>query len=240
MLKNLKINDIITTPFVATKPWVLTSFQNDDLVLIEETEEIPVAEEFIDYEGGDELPILNRECSIALEQQTLDEVLYEEGEKKSGIFDPDSDPKNNTGTYKRLVYNQIKNCFYNDWKNPTKMFGMENIDFQLSETKKFLTDKFRLFNVSPNFFGEKMLENSIIVVDNSLDDNFQIVDDGKGNIIAKENLFSKIQEIRHLSNLVEKIESNTRCDFLYTDIESRQTRSYISGGFYSPTNCQPW
>lgn len=247
MIKNFKRSDIQNTPFVATKPWVLTSFQNQDLVIVEEKpQEIPVAQEFIDYEGGGDLPILNRECNIALEQQDPDNILYEEGQKQEGMF-YETDPKNNTGTYKRLIYTQIKNAFYNQRNDPTKIFGMENIDFQTSDTKKFLADEFRVFTIKRNYFGEKMLENTILLVDNALDDNFQIVDDGKGNIIAKENLFSRVQEIRYLSNLVEKVESNTHCDFLYTDIESRQ--SGITGSYYgssstssylSPVNCEPW
>jgi hypothetical protein len=237
MIKNFKRSDIQTTPFVATKPWVLTSFLNQDGVLIEGTDEVFVAEEFIDYEGGDDLPILNRECNIATEQQIDDRVLYEEGEKITGTFYPDSDPKNNTGTYKRLVYNQIKNAFYNNWQNPTKMFGMENIDFQLSDTKKFLSDNFRLFNVSKNFFGEKMLENSIVLVDNALDDNFKIVDDGNGNIIAKENLFSKIQEVRKFNNKINVDLTSDICDHYYTDINNRQSKTDTN---WSPTSCQPW
>jgi hypothetical protein len=248
MLKNFKRSDIQTTPFVATKPWVLTSFHNDDLVLTETTSstaEIPLAEEFIDYEGGDDLPILNRECNIALEQQVDDKVLYEEGENVTGIFYPESDPKNNTGTYKRLLYNQVKNAFYNQWNDPTKMFGMENIDFQLSETKKFLADNFRLFNVSKDYFGEKLLENTVILVDNSLDDNFQIVDDGKGNILARENLFSRVQEVRHFYNLINPTVTSSYCDSYNSDIEARQagvTGSYgtASVEFWPPTNCQPW
>jgi hypothetical protein len=260
MIKNLKRSDIQNTPFVATKPWVLTSFQNDDLVIIEEIpQEIPVAQEFIDYEGGDDLPIINRECNIALEQQTPDQILYEEGEKINGLFNPDGDPKNNTGTFKRLVYNQVKNAFYNQWNDPTKIFGMENIDFHLSETQKFLSDKFRVFTISNKFFGEKMLENSILLVDNALDDNFRIVDDGKSNIFARENLFSKIQEVRKFYNKVNPSITSTFCDYYYQDISSRQagTQGGTSGtsgtsgtggyygtagthGYLPPINCQPW
>ena len=51
MLKTFRRSDISTTPFVATKPWILTSFLNQDLVLVEDKpEEIPVAQEFIDYQ----------------------------------------------------------------------------------------------------------------------------------------------------------------------------------------------
>jgi hypothetical protein len=247
MIKNLKRNDVQTTPFITTKPWVLTSFHNQDLVLTETTSSnIPVAEEFVDYEGGDELPILNRECNIALEQQVADTVIYEEGEKGTGTFYPELEPVNLNGSFKRLVYTQIHNAFYNHWQNPTKMFGLENIDFQLSKTDKFLTDRFRLFNVSRTFFGEKMLENTIRLVDNSLDDNFEIVDDGCGNILATENLFSRVQEIKQFTNSVDSDRSSSYCDSYFTNIEARQggsTGSYGSSNtssFLPPDNCQPW
>lgn len=247
MIKNFKRSDIQTTPFVATKPWVLTSFHNQDLVIMEtKSSEIALAQEFVDYEGGDDLPILNRECDIALESQIDDKVLYEEGEKIEGTFYPDLDPINNTGTFKRLVYTQIKNAFYNDWNNPTKMFGIENIDFQLSETKKFLTNNFRVFNISKNYFGEKMLENSVILVDNSLDDNFEIIDDGHGNIIAKENLFSRIQEVRTFNNVLNTSLTSSYCNTYNSNIEDRQAGTGSSYGTssnhnrLSPFNCQPW
>lgn len=247
MIKNFKRSDIQNTPFVATKPWVLSSFQNQDLVIVEETpQEIPVAQEFIDYEGGDNLPILNRECNIALEQQDLDNILYEEGQKHDGMFN-ETDPRNNTGTYKRLIYTQVKNAFYNDWNDPTKMFGMENIDFQTSDIKKFLSDEFRVFTITRDYFGEKILENTVVLVDNSLDDNFQIVDDGKGNIVAKENLFSRIQEVRKFYNKITDSITSSVCTSYFTNIETRQ--SGITGSYYgssstssylSPVNCQPW
>ena len=246
MIKNFKRGDIQTTPFVATKPWVLTSFHNQDLILIEGTGSIAIAQEFIDYEGGDDLPILNRECDIANEQQVADTVLYEEGQKITGVFYPETDPQNNTGTFKRLVYTQIKNAFYNTYQNPTKMFGLENIDFQLSQTQKFLNDKFRVFTIPQNQFGEKVLPNSVVLVDNSLDDNFEIVDDGDGNIIAKENLFARVQEVRKFYNIVNPSTTNSYCSNYYTGIESRQAgngQPYGTAGTsgqYPPSNCQPW
>lgn len=260
MIKNLKKNDLQTTPFVSTKSWVLTSFHNQDLVIIEEKPlEIPVSEEFVDYEGGSEFPIINRECNIALEQQSLTQVLYEEGKKISGQFCVESDPINNTGTFKRLVYTQIRNAFYNEYNNPTKIFGMENIDFQLSETKKFLSDEFRVFTISQDKFGEKMLENSITLIDNALDDTFEIVDDGNSNILARENLFSRVQEIRKFQNAINLNDSSSLCDSFYTDLSTRQAglQGGTSGdigtsgtggpygtagtsGFWPPIDCQPW
>lgn len=268
MIKNFKRNDIHTTPFVATKPWVLTSFHNDDVLLIDtgsfqysiwdssfqywdtssiqwdenasaisSIQEVPLAQEFIDYLGSGDLPILNRECNVALEQQVDDKVLYEEGQKLDGPFYVESDPKNNTGTFKRLIYSQIKNAFYNEWNDPTKMFGMENIDFQLSSTRKFLAESFRLFNVSHNYFGEKILENTVTLVDNSLDDNFRINDDGKGNILAKENLFSRVQEVGDFNNYINVSTTSSYCDTYYSSVESRQTTSSV---VLSGSNCLPW
>lgn len=240
MLKNLKRSDIQVTPFVATKPWVITNFQNQDLLLWESgslTNNF-ISQEFIDYQTGNDLPILNRECNIALEQQNNDVILYEEGEKITGTFSEETDPKNNTGTYKRLVYTTTKNCFYNDYNDPTKMFGMEHIDFPLSNTKKILSDKFRSFNVPKSCFGEKMLENSILLVDNSLDDNFVITDDGDGNIVIKDNVFCKSQEVRPILNSIDYYKSSSFCDYYYVSVESRQN---VSASYLNTSSvCMPW
>lgn len=37
MIKNFKRNDIQTTPFVATKPWVVSSFQNNNVLILEQS-----------------------------------------------------------------------------------------------------------------------------------------------------------------------------------------------------------
>ena len=224
MLKSIHQSDIQVTPFVTTKPWVLTRFHNQDVLVTEPYSSsiyvipVPIAEEFIDYAGGDTFPLLSRECNIALEQQVDDTVLYEEGQKIEGTFYPESDPINNTGTYKRLVYNQIKNAFYNEYNDPTKIFGSENIDFQLSEIKKFLTDNFRVFNISKQQFGERMMENTIVLTDNTLDDNFEIIDDGNGNIFASPNLFGKVQEVRHFGNFINNTITSSYCDSYYSGI----------------------
>jgi len=200
MIKNFRRSDIQDTPFVATRNWVLGSFHTEDNLILEQSAsigiEIPLALEFIDYGNGDNNPVVNSDCNLSLQKQPNDQASYEEGLKIGGTFYPGIDPVNPSGTFKRLVYSQIRNAFYNTYQNPTKMFGLENIDFQLSGIKKFLADRFRVFTIDRELFGEKMLENSVILIDNSLDDNFVITDDGQGNIIAKENLFSRVQEVR--------------------------------------------
>jgi hypothetical protein len=203
MIKRINQQNLLTTPFVAVKDWSLYNIQNDDLVLTEQTgstygEEIDVAMDYLDYYGSN--PVLNRDCNIALEQQSPDQVNYQEGEKNSGAFYSVSESQNRDGTYKRLIYSQLKSTFYNTYQNPTQLFGMEHIDFQLSKTQRYISDFFRMFNVPQSIFGDKLEEGTIVFSDNSLDDVVSINDDSYGNLVASNNLFSKIQELRHIGN----------------------------------------
>jgi len=211
MIKSINKNNVLITPFVATKGCELSGFQTDDLLLTEDTPasginpasgSVPIALDFVDYSNGLANPVLNRNCSIALEQQTLDQVIYEEGVSGSGLFYPDSEATNINGSYKRLVWNQIRTSFYNNYRNPTQLFGLENIDIDLSGTKRVFADRVRVFTVPRVIFGEKLLENSIRLKDNALDDEYVISDDGKGNLIAKNNLFSKYQAVRPWGNFI--------------------------------------
>lgn len=200
MIKQINKQNVLTTPFVTIKEWELYNIQNEDSVLIEpyissvQIDDTLVALDFIDYNNGN--PLLNRDCNIALEQQETDMAIYQEGINKTGIFYPDNEPKNNDGTYKRLVYSQINSAFYNKYKNPVQIFGIDYIDFQLSNTIRYIADEFRMFTIPQNIFGERIVPNSVYLYDNSLDDNIEIKDDGFQNLIAGKNLFSKIQEVR--------------------------------------------
>jgi hypothetical protein len=242
MIKSINRNNISTTPFVAIKSWTIMNVHSEDLVLIEESAsvsyipysasavspEIPVAYEYVDYYDGSGLPFVNRECSIALEQQSASLMRFDQGENITGTFYP-TEATSSAGNYKRLVYQEIKNMFYNDFKDPTKIWGLENIDFPKSNTKKFLSDKFTLFAISKNQYGEKMIPGSVILVDNSLDDNYLIQDDKNGNLIAKGNLFSRIQEVRRFTNVF---------------ITGSNGISLVTGSSYnyaqSSGECNPW
>lgn len=235
MIKTINHQNFLTTPFVAVKQWNLYNVQNDDLVLIDQSsslyletypggseQEIPVAMEYIDYNGS--YPYLNRECNIALDQQTEDLVYYREGEKRTGTFWPNSEPKNIDGTYKRLVYSQVKEAFYNSYQNPVQIFGIENIDFQLGKTERFLSEFFRQFNIPQSTFGDRIKEGTVRFYDNSLDDNVEIKDDSHGNLIAGNNLFSKIQEVRWFGNQFESGSVAISCSNVIIDIPESPTR----------------
>jgi hypothetical protein len=197
MIKQLKKSDVTMSPFNAAKAWEMFNIENDNTVLIEQNNDL-VAMDYNDYTTGN--PILNRDCNIALEEQDNDLSIYEEGISGSIKFDPYTDPKNDDGTYKTLVYNQINKAFYNNYKNPTEIFGMENIDFPLSKTNRYLADNFRMFTIPQQMFGDKLVPGSVQLYDTAFDDNVVVLDDKVGNLVAGENLFSKIQEVRPLGN----------------------------------------
>src|ERR1039458_2868680 len=217
MLKQLKKTDVMTSPFRATKARELYNVQNPNTVILEQDSgsiAIPntqIALDYVDYFAGN--PLLNRDCDIALEQQAEDAAVYEEGLSGSNFrFDPNTAEKNpNTGTYKTLLYNQMYRAFYNNYLNPTKIFGMENIDFPLNKTNLYLAERFRMFTIPKFIVGDKIAPGSVQFQDTSFDDNVSIQDDSNGNLVAGNNLFSKIQEVRFLGNDVLQGTSSFVC-----------------------------
>jgi hypothetical protein len=194
MIKNLKSYHIISTPFDTSKEWVASNVDNSELLLTEtESPEEAFALEFVDYGSG--YPYQNSSCDIALENQDADIATVREGQKVTGIFYPEQDPANYDGTYKRSIYAQVKSMFYNDYRDITKVWGAENIDFEKSDTKKYPAELFRIIDIPFRAFGEKILEDSVQIYDNSINDDYVIVDDGRGNLVASSNLFSKVQKI---------------------------------------------
>lgn len=200
MLKSLHKNDTQTTPFVVTKNWELSNVTNEDLILMEHSGSngLPVALEYLNY--GQLGPITASDCNIAKEQQSLDKAIFRNGLKVSGIFYPETDPKNQDGTYQRMVYAQVVQMFYNNYRDPTKMWGLEEIDFEKSQTKKFVSDKFKMFEIPQRLFGEKLIENTVRFFDTTTDNDYTITDDGHCNLFAGTNLFSHQQELGNYSN----------------------------------------
>jgi len=207
MLKGLKKNDIAVTPYVATKNWELSNVANNDVVLAENGN--PVASEKVNYFPTYTVP--TSICAVAKENQDADLLSYREGLKTSGLFFPELESKNLDGTYKRLVYTQVKTMFYNNFRDPTKVWGTEKIDFDTSETKKFLSDYIKVFSIPQEIMGENIIKNTVILTDNTLDNAYSISDDGKCNLVAGTNLFSKEQLLGYFQNIFETGSNNT-CD----------------------------
>jgi hypothetical protein len=194
MIKHINPQNILTSPFIAAKARVLSNTQNSDVVVLEQDGVTPIALDYVNYNFGS--PILNSDCNIALEQQDADAIAYQEGIADTGTFNSESAPRNADGTYKSLVHRTTKNAFYNTYHNPTEIFGVEHIDFALSNTLRNIADQFRIFSLSPLQFGDKIEPKSVRFYDTLLDDNVTIFDDGFQNLVAGFNLFSKVQEVR--------------------------------------------
>ena len=193
MIKHINPQNILNSPFIAVKAHAASNTENNDCILLEDGENC-LALEYIDYNDG--VPTLNCTCNIALEQQANDSLNCQEGITGSRAFNSASDPRNFDGTYKSLVYRTIQNTFYNTYQNPVEIFGIENIDFPLSNTHRNISNQFRIFSIPPLQMGDKIHPQSVQIYDDLLDDNVTIFDDGDQNLIAGYNLFSKVQEIR--------------------------------------------
>lgn len=226
MLKFINKNDTLNTPFTTTKDRHLSNNLNEDLILFEQGTEVAI--EFIDYgDGSTSQPFINSSCSLANENQSANLATYREGKKISGLFYPDEDPQNLDLTYKRIVYNQIQGMFYNNYRDPSKMWGMEEIDFDKSQAKKFLTDKFVIFTISPKIMGEKVIPKTVLFIDNSSDNEYSIKDDGNTNLFIGKNVFSREQELGHFVNSFATGSDGT-CNF-YFDIGNNPDTPILSG-----------
>ena len=201
MIKQLSKSDVQNTPFIANTSWNLLNTSTEALLALDipGDPDATLAIDFVDYSTSTPFGLLNSGCSIALEQQADDTVVYEEGISGSGFF-ASTDPKNPTGTYKRLVYQWILKSFYNSYRNPLAMFGVETWDFQTSGVQRYLSDEFKIFRIPKNQLGEKMAPGSVMFVDDTLDDVYIVADDGNCNLVASPNLFSRVQEIRKITN----------------------------------------
>ncbi len=214
MIKRINHQNFIITPFTAIKSRDLCNIDNNDNCILTEDGDYTISLDYVDYTFGTN-PILNSECNIVLEQQESDQLTFEEGISGSiKSFDPNVTEQNTNGSYKILLYDQIYRSFYNNYKNPTEIFGMENIDFPLSKTNRWLADNFRVFTIPQKLLGDRIVKGSIQFYDNTFDDNVDIYDDTEGNLIAGNNLFSKVQKVRTLGNFVMNGTSSYSCPTL--------------------------
>ncbi len=217
MIKPLKKYQIQVTPFESTYNWSLNNIDNTALLLFESTgsdDGEPYALEFIDY--SQQYAFDNYNCSLAQEQQTNGNVVtIDYGLNISGLFYPNTDPQNSDGTYQRMIYAQIKTTFYNDYRDPTKVWGLETLDFEINKTNKYLSDEFRIIYIPQITFGDKVIPNSVTFTDNTLDNPYTIIDDGNENLIAGTNLFSHQQEIGDFLNNFILTESSSYCQYYW-------------------------
>jgi len=209
MIKSLHRDDIQVTPFIANKTWNVQNIVNEDALLwINGTESGSLSLTYIDYGDGSTTPVTSSDCSLALlPQDNNTTVNYQHGIKSDSTFfpvtnqyyDSASNPMNMDGTYMSIVYNTNKQLFYNTYDNPTQLWGLENIN--LNTSTRILTDDMDVFNLKKNQFGEKIVPNSVFIVDNAGEIDYKIIDDGKTNLILDGQYFSTFQTVTFESTL---------------------------------------
>lgn len=165
----------------------------------------------VDYQYPGEVYTFSNVSEVRVDDFNL--VLEESGDKfiniSEGIrvekyvrFLPVSESKNVDGTYKRLVYDQIKNSYYSDTNDPTKLLGLENIDIFLDKGKRFIGNTIKVATVPQAYFGDTIQKYSLRIEDSSNEQSLTFIDDGYGNIITSGSVFENVvKDDRHTSSL---------------------------------------
>lgn len=203
MIKSLNRDDIQVTPFIAAKTWNLQNIDDNDLILwMSGSLTGSISHIYIDYGDGASAPITNSYCDLALQQDDPQSVIhYQRGISSSCVYFPinsqyyDSNlqPINRDGTYMGVVYNTNRQLFYNTYDNPTQLWGLETIN--LNSNHRLLTDAMDVFTLKCSQFGEKIIPNSVFIHDPLGEIEYNIIDDGKTNLILDGIYFSKFQQV---------------------------------------------
>lgn len=139
-------------------------------------------------------PVVNESFKILLEDDENQFLKIEEGIKveKYIRFDTGSELRNYNNSYKRLIYDQIKNLYYNDSKDPTKLLGLENIDLFLDGANRIINDQIKVVTIPQAYFGDSIQKESVEILDDSWEVPSTIVDDGISNLITRDKTFVKV------------------------------------------------
>jgi len=142
-----------------------------------------------------DVPITNSSCNLCMEQSEDNFVTIENGVYVDSYvkFDPETEPQNLNDTFKRITHNQIRNLFYNDSGDPTKLLGLENFDLFLDSKNRVIYDNLKVVTIPQAYFGDSIVKNSVEILDNTGDQSYTIVDDGLGNLYARDKVFSVIK-----------------------------------------------
>lgn len=139
-------------------------------------------------------PVLNEEFNLLLEEDDGKFIKVETGIKveKYVRFNPISESRNSSGTYKRLIYDQIKNSYYNDVKDPTKILGLENIDTFLDGGNRPIGSQIKVATIPQSYYGDSIQKGTLRIHDQSQEQSMTLVDDGNGNVVTSGSVFEDI------------------------------------------------
>lgn len=172
--------------------------------------------------------VRNDDFNLTLEEDDDRFVKVESGIKieKYIRFLPVSESKNVNGTYKRLIYDQIKNSYYSDTKDPTKLLGLENIDLFLDKSNRSIGNQIKVATLPQAYYGDAIQKGTVRVRDESQEQSITFVDDGDGNMITSGSVFGKIiKDEIHSSSLFPNLGYSVSTSEFYTAIGAPSFRS---------------
>lgn len=203
MIKFFKTQDILVTRFSVSKHKTFNNVLNDILCGTDGSEDnlFPIELSFLtcdNNKSGSCEPTLVSNVYLAqtqfAESSQIDfdvgkyinssSVFYASG---SSNWNPLTNPMNIDGTYKRQIYNTVKNMYYNDYNNSYNIFGFD--DYDVTKTKLDLTNDFCAYSLSVKQTGDSIKPNSVIIYNQSGDLVVNIFDDGNHNLILSGTYF---------------------------------------------------
>lgn len=101
------------------------------------------------------------------------------------------EPQNSNGTYKRLIYNLVKNAYYNN--SIVNSFGLETLDS--NKVVKILQNSLVRITLPRVYFGEKIQPDSVVIIDSSKDKDYIIYDDKYGNLYVDGTNFINYSDL---------------------------------------------
>lgn len=134
---------------------------------------------------------LNDSLNFQIGKKTDKSVVFYES--SSLEYNESTNPVNRDGTYKRQVYNTTKNMYYNEYNNSYNQFGFDGLD--TSNAQLTLADEFSSLKLNVKSTGNRILQNSIKINNQSGDIIAYIVDDGNNNLILSGSYFINKHEL---------------------------------------------
>lgn len=177
MIKQFSAGDITVRPFSTFKAWTVQSIDSSSV----DKYNCPT--------------YYNDRCEVNTGIK-LSTPFYPSG---SPYWLSSNDPINSSGKYARNVYYITDGMFYKNAQDPLKIFGVEYYTQDPKTGKKEVReihDKIVTLNLKHNVWGEKIVPESVQIIDDSNPNNtLKIYDDGYTNLYVTGSHFLKTEEL---------------------------------------------
>ena len=206
MIKQFSAGDIVNRPFKTFKNWHVQSVDVNG----------------VDSHGRSTYVANSGEVNRG---KKIDTPFYPSGSPR---YNSNLEPMTPNGKYERMVYSLTDSMFYRNSTNPTELFGLESIERDPRTGKKEvreINDKVVTLRIAENYWGEKIVPNSIKIVDNSFRHaTYEIYDDGMTNLYITGAYFGTQMMLNAVNPLPPTPKWNTSSISYYTIINDA-TRS---------------